>query len=441
MQKVAAGYGGKCLSKEYVNNKTPLQWMCKYGHTWDREYSVMQQQGVWCSQCISNETKLEPLKEIAENKGGKCLSEIYQNTYSKLKWRCAEGHTFLMTPTIVKGGAWCQECRRIAEREQSLNRLRKLAQKNGGVCLSTKYVNDQSKVTFQCAQGHKWTVLAATFYKEQTWCERCTWNKIAEKELQRLNKFVAKKGGKCISPTYRNTYTKLKWECARGHKWSMTAKHLLKGQWCKKCRTIDSDLKTRAKFLERLRSYVEKKGGKVLSEVNTKYKARMQCDLGHKWWADPRVVLHRKSWCQKCLFLAKTTPFEIFEEIAGKKGGKLLTDKQNYKNGKTSLKWECAEGHKFSSPGDRILIGRWCRQCQYAPKQKYLDKYKMLATKNGGKLLSTVYGGIYKPLVFQCAEGHVWETAAKNVSDGKWCHECTGKKSKSKQKLRVIHSN
>jgi len=33
-QKRAALKGGKCLSTEFINNATKMEWQCSLGHTW-----------------------------------------------------------------------------------------------------------------------------------------------------------------------------------------------------------------------------------------------------------------------------------------------------------------------------------------------------------------------------------------------------------------------
>ena len=52
---------------------------------------------------------LEELQKAAEFRGGACLSEAYSGApYAKLQWRCANGHTFEMSPNLVlRGGHWC----------------------------------------------------------------------------------------------------------------------------------------------------------------------------------------------------------------------------------------------------------------------------------------------------------------------------------------------
>ena len=51
------------------------------------------------------------MKEAAEFRGGKLLSEKMENLETKLLWECSEGHKFKAKPTtIIKAGHWCEEC-------------------------------------------------------------------------------------------------------------------------------------------------------------------------------------------------------------------------------------------------------------------------------------------------------------------------------------------
>ena len=53
---------------------------------------------------------LEDLKKAAEFRGGECLATEaeYVDFYTPIKWKCARGHEFMMSPNLVlKGGHWC----------------------------------------------------------------------------------------------------------------------------------------------------------------------------------------------------------------------------------------------------------------------------------------------------------------------------------------------
>lgn len=60
-----------------------------------------------------SELDIEDMKKAAAFRGGECLSEtmVKGDLYTKLLWRCHDGHEFLSSPyTILKAGHWCPEC-------------------------------------------------------------------------------------------------------------------------------------------------------------------------------------------------------------------------------------------------------------------------------------------------------------------------------------------
>ena len=59
------------------------------------------------------ELDIEDMRQAAEFRGGKCLSEtmIKGDLATKLEWECALGHRFWASPALVLlGGHWCEEC-------------------------------------------------------------------------------------------------------------------------------------------------------------------------------------------------------------------------------------------------------------------------------------------------------------------------------------------
>lgn len=51
MQELARARGGKCLSHEYKNARTPLRWECARGHQWDAVADTVRNRGSWCPRC------------------------------------------------------------------------------------------------------------------------------------------------------------------------------------------------------------------------------------------------------------------------------------------------------------------------------------------------------------------------------------------------------
>jgi len=53
-KEIARDRGGKCLSNEYINVDTKLQWECKEGHMWWAKASHIKYRNQWCPACANN---------------------------------------------------------------------------------------------------------------------------------------------------------------------------------------------------------------------------------------------------------------------------------------------------------------------------------------------------------------------------------------------------
>ncbi len=57
------------------------------------------------------ELTLEELKKAARFRGGDCLADEIPDIYTPIKWKCADGHEFMMSVNaVLHGGHWCPEC-------------------------------------------------------------------------------------------------------------------------------------------------------------------------------------------------------------------------------------------------------------------------------------------------------------------------------------------
>jgi hypothetical protein len=115
----AARRGGRCLTEAYVDSLTLMDWECAQGHRW-RAVAHSIRQGHWCKRCADEKLRhaVAALHAVAAERGGKCLAEHYANSQTKLEWECGNGHQWLATFNSVKQGSWCPECK-AALRAQS----------------------------------------------------------------------------------------------------------------------------------------------------------------------------------------------------------------------------------------------------------------------------------------------------------------------------------
>lgn len=110
--EIAKEHNGECLSVEYINARTSLEFKCNKNHTWFAKPSDIKFSKSWCPKCAgSYRLTIDEMKEIGESRNGKCLSNIYHNGNTKLKWECNNGHQWLATPIMIKSGTWCPICR------------------------------------------------------------------------------------------------------------------------------------------------------------------------------------------------------------------------------------------------------------------------------------------------------------------------------------------
>jgi len=204
MHRLAEKRGGKCLSMVYVNCKTKLKWECSEGHMWDATSNSVQQ-GSWCPACQRN--TMEDMHRLARKRDGKCLSDEYVNSSTKLKWQCSEGHTWDATPgNIQYNKTWCSVC--ADNQRKTIEDMQRLAEKRGGKCLSTIYINNHTKLKLECNEGHTWNVRLNNI-QQREWCPVCANNQ--RKTMEDMRALAEKRGGKCLSTEYVNRKTKLKW--------------------------------------------------------------------------------------------------------------------------------------------------------------------------------------------------------------------------------------
>lgn len=251
--------GGLCVSYQYVNNKTKMMWECQYGHIWDTTYDSIKSGG-WCPQCVKK--SLEDCQDLARQKGGICVSSEYVNNKTKMRWECEYGHQWTATYNDIRKGSWCPTCRK-----KTLEHCIDLARHKGGLCVSSKYVNNSTKMYWQCKYGHEWDATFASINRGQ-WCPYCAG--LAKKSLQHCIDVAVSRNGTCLSSQYVNNSTKMRWQCKEGHQWDAKYNTIQQGSWCPRCNE----------------SKGERSISEILSELNIAYErewrlpnSSLRCDF------------------------------------------------------------------------------------------------------------------------------------------------------------------
>lgn len=232
LQRIVRERDGELLS-EYVNAHARLSVRCARGHVWETTAPSLDE-GHWCREC-KREDLLEELRRIAKGWGGECLSDTTVSPRGSVRMVCAWGHRWNAPVQNLKRGHWCPSCRTGQRGDIAL--AQRAASERGGVCLSWDYVNDETPLRWCCREGHEW-VAPMNSILSGSWCRQCMrgWGRSRKRlSIEVMREMAAERGGKCLSKQYDGIYSALRWCCARGHIWTTKANNVRRGGWCPKC--------------------------------------------------------------------------------------------------------------------------------------------------------------------------------------------------------------
>ncbi len=443
MQEIAKQRGGKCLSDTYVNAQRKLLWECSEGHQWEAVPNSVKS-GTWCGKCAVKDRAekqrgtIEEMQKIADERGGKCLSDYYANARTKLLWECAEGHKWKATPYKIKNGQWCNECssglgericreffRQIFCKEFPKSHPKWLINKEGNQMELDGYCETLSLAFEHHGEQH---------YSVKTRFIKTKKKLIRRQEDDRLKRGLCKQHNivlievpeipSMLSIEDVKAYIKKELE--------VNVVPLPFGFDTKKINLKKAYTTSRTKeALKEMRNIAKERGGKCLSDtyVNAHRKLLWKCSEGHQWEATPNNI-KRGKWCKKCSDslkgISQRLSIEMMQEIAIQRGGKCLSD--TYINSKTKILWECADGHKWKAIPESIKRGNWCKKCAdkvRAEKRKgTIEEMQKIADERGGKCLSDTYVNSSTNLLWECAKKHRWKATPSNIKSGKWCKKC-----------------
>lgn len=493
MQEIAEKRGGKCLSDTYINAKSHMKWQCCNEHIWMANPNNIKR-GKWCPKCaFTTKITIDDMKELALLKGGLCLSEQYKKTVLHLEWQCSKGHTWKATPSSIKTGHWCPICARIRSTmvKHTINDMQDIAEKRGGKCLSKVYKNSTTPLEWRCSKEHEWKARPSSI-KYGSWCPtcgRCRKKSIDQKKIKtliNLHKYAKFNGGECLSNKYTDIATDLNWICSEGHTFYAPWRKIRSGYWCPLChgKFVKKEEISRLLF-EEITGYSFPKCRPIfLKNPATGYKLELdgyckELSLAFEYQGVQHYkntpTFHRfenslselknrdelkKKLCKEngielievsyeiqidslsafiSTSLRKKHPnfklknirisdlkmgkskIEKMKEIAINNNGKCLS--KTYIDNSQHLEWECAYGHIWKASPSNIKGGKWCPVCA-GTKKMTIDLMKEIAESRGGQCLSDIYINAVEHLKWKCANGHIWEAIPSTVKKGSWCAKC-----------------
>ncbi len=426
LRALAAERGGTVLSKRYLGDQGKLEFRCARSHVFTTSPGGVVG-GHWCSRCSAEDraarTRAEGLAKLAAvvaRKGGTLDPAEYVSSQVAMGFRCAHGHTWRTIPTVIIHRSWCPRCagaeRGRARSALVAKRIAALVQRRGGVLLAPGFTVYKSELRIRCREGHRFEITPESL-EAGLWCTHCRQRAM----LDRLRAAAARWQGVLRSKSYVRANDKLDWRCAQGHEFSKSAVAVFAGGWCRLCRSPV------VRGLRDLQRIARARAGECLSPrlPARGQKARWRCQFGHEWTSLPTVVVNGH-WCPECGRFSShdrhRLTIEKLRQTAIERGGRCLSKK--YVNSDDKLRWECAQGHRWTGRVGNIRQGSRCPRCAHRVRGS-IESLHALATERGGRCVTRHWDDHAQPVEFVCAKGHRFHLSGPAIRTGVWCPKCS----------------
>ena len=234
----------KCISDDYIDNKTELTFECNEGHIFYKTINNFKKRSN-CPYCTGRyKYTFDDVKNNIELVNGyKLLStdSEYNNCKTKLFIQCDQGHEFPMSFDEFKnGGHRCPICNTGGNFKYSLEIAKKIFEDNNCILEAIEYINCDIPMDYICECGNHSTISLKMFQSGQR-CYECGNKKIGNAlriPYDEIIDLFKSNGCKLLSSKeeYLNSKTKIRYVCSCGNEDEVTVEKFKIGERCNKCK-------------------------------------------------------------------------------------------------------------------------------------------------------------------------------------------------------------
>ena len=412
---------GECLSKKYVRTTEKLKWKCYYGHEWESTMMNVRNSGTWCPKCNINIGE-----EITRNIMNILFDAEFTTQYPDwLEGLELDGYNEELNIAFEYDGKQHYHFVRYFHRtkkgfEDQIERdARKdiLCGVNGVILIRVPYTLKYDEIKeYICDQvrgmGLKIPNDVDIDYRSfgHIYASNALYDKLKEN--------VEAKGWALLSEHYVTTIDKVMIRCNVGHEFEMEPRVVTPEKQCYQC------WKDSKGGIDRVSEIVSNHDIECISEAS-EYESRQsilrfKCNRGHEFEYTSKTIYNKHNKKESIDCLICNSPKEKLKKIVAKHNGECLDE---YKSGKTKLRFKCKYGHVFVTTYNKIRGGSWCHACRTG--RKSIDDMHNLARKYGGKCLSTKYVNNQTNLKWKCSNGHIFWKKPVTINGKKvFCKLC-----------------
>jgi len=467
MQRIAKNHGGKCISEKYTNSRSYLLWECNNGHQWEAKARNVNE-GKWCPKCAKENAirilkkardkrrlTLDEMIDIANRRGGKCLSDKYVNSQTKLKWECKFGHQWEAKPADIKAKTWCPICG--GTKKLNIKEMHEIAKSRKGKCISNEYKNSSAKLIWQCSRGHQWEATPSKV-KGGQWCPKCS-NQTSKLEIRIF----------CEIKTIFG-HNQVKWrekinqnECdvyipnlkigieVDGHPWheGKEENDTEKNNTFSKLGIVLFRVRSERLSLLAVDNIQFKDGEahiktihKLLFELRNAKGITKEAKVNITNYISRNKYSNLKEYRKILSYLPGPLPEDSLQSLYPEISNQWhliknhpLQPRMFHPNSNEKMWWLCEKGHEWQTTINHRTSGKGCPFC--AGRHQTIEEMQTLAESKEGFCLSEKYLGNHTHLIWKCKSKHIWEATTANIKKGHWCPKCFNKKRGASQRLSI----
>lgn len=238
-------------------------------------------------------------------------------------------------------------------------------------------------------------------------------NKYTIEDMQEIAK---KRGGKCLSNEYINCKAHLEWQCENEHIWEAIPDSIINNKtWCPHCKVYYNEEKCRW-ILEQIYNKTFPKTRRLFSP----YEIDGYCEelkLAFEYNGKQHYMHHEKWHQDKQDLVNQKNRDKIIKKLCKDNNIKLIVipyfESRNDKN---------LEQYIFGELEIESFQINWK---DFYSNLSILKQLQKLAKKRSGELISEIYGGSNKSLIWKCHKhNYEWSNSPAHIKEGQWCPKC-----------------
>lgn len=428
--ELAQARGSSWIGTGNPMSRDKTQWQCPEGHQWETPYfSIQADSG--CPECGKLKrrprTSANTYIEEAAKWGLSWLETEPQGVDTPTKWLCSKGHEFKATLSNVRKGALCPICgeeKRVAQRRHNPDKYYELAEKQGLKWLGPPVKRVMDLTEWECSCGHRW--LASFSNIQQSYlCPICGIQKSADSRRTKpesYHQLAAERGFKWLGPEVPRVQIKTQWQCANGHTWEAAYNTIQQGSGCPEC-AIEIRAAKRRLRPEDYQALASERGLTIIEGIprNNSEKAIWVCDKGHQWEATYNTV-KKSGGCGHCSGAA-TKLERDYHALAQLNGFEWIGVELPFSTHTPTL-WECNNGHVWETSYFSIQSGYGCHYCSGNARKSEND-YHALARERGFQWIGDLLPkNVKEKTTWQCSQAHIWKQNWSTIQRGNGCPFC-----------------